>query len=86
MWKNNTRHSGGHLATPRWSRTLILVIVACSAVIRDCRNVRLLLLSRLELPQLTKASGERPQKLILKRGTGQREWGQAKNPVRLYAP
>ena len=61
--KNVHPRLGGHLATSL--RTPILVIVASAAFIRDSRNVRLLLLSRLELPQFTKANSERPEKFAL---------------------
>jgi hypothetical protein len=60
---------GKRLATLRWSlRTQILVIVASTAFIWDCRDMRKQLPRRLELPQLTKASGERPQEVALRGG------------------
>jgi len=63
----------GHLATLRWSlRTRIVVIVASTAFICDCRDVRLLLLGQLKLPQLPKTNGERLQKLVLEDDTRQR--------------
>jgi hypothetical protein len=60
---------GKRLATLRWSlRTQILVIIASTALVWYCRNMCVQLSGRLELPQLTKASGERPQEFTLKRG------------------
>jgi hypothetical protein len=54
------------LATLRGSlRIRILVVVTSTAFICDCRNVRLLLLGQLKLPQLPKTNGERLQKLVL---------------------
>lgn len=62
-----TASLGKRLATLRWSlRTQILVIIAPTAVIWDCRDMREQLPRRLELPQLTKASGERPQEVTLR--------------------
>lgn len=52
--------SGECPATLRRSlRTPILIIVAFAALIWDCRNMRLHLPFRFELPQLTKVIGER---------------------------
>ena len=60
---------GKRLATLRWSlRTQILIIVVPTALVWYCRNMCVQLSGRLELPQLTKASGELPQEFTLKRG------------------
>jgi len=56
---------GGGLATPRWSpSTLVFVVVALAILIWNCGDMCLLLLDRIELPQLTEASGECPEELI----------------------
>jgi len=56
---------GGCLAAPRWSPpTLIFVVVALAVLILNCWDMCLLLLGRLELPQLSEASGECPEELI----------------------
>lgn len=76
MWgscEECTLSLSGHLATLRWSlRTRIVVIVASTAFVCDCRDVRLLLLGQLKLPQLPKTDGERLQKLVLEDDTRQR--------------
>jgi hypothetical protein len=48
---------GGRLAAPRWSLpTLVFVVVTLAVLIWDCGDMCVLLLGRVELPQLTEAS------------------------------
>jgi len=55
---------GGRLAAPRWSfPTLVFVVVALAVLIWDCGDMCMLLLSRIELPQLTEPSCECPEEL-----------------------
>ena len=77
MWggscKECTLSLSGRLATLRWSlRIRILVIVTSAAFICDCRDVSLLLLGHLELPQLSETNGERLEELVLGDDTDQR--------------
>jgi len=55
---------GRRLAAPRWSPpTLVFVVVAFAVLIWNRGDMCLLLLGRIELPQLTEASGECPEKI-----------------------
>jgi len=56
---------GRRLAAPRWSPpTLVFVVVAFAVLIWNCGDMCLLLLGRIELPQLTEASGECLEEII----------------------
>jgi len=59
---------GGRLATLRWPQKLRLVVIASTTFSED--SLCLLLLGRLKLSQLTQATGERLQELILTRWGG----------------
>lgn len=58
---------GRRLAAPRRSPpTLVFFVVAFAVLIWNCGYMRLLLLGRIELPQLTEACGECPEEIILR--------------------
>lgn len=58
---------GGRLAAPRWSLpTLVFVVIALAVLIWDCGDMCMLLLGRIELPQITQASRDVSKKLILR--------------------